>query len=72
MISAFLHDVEHQRGNAIRTRNARLAAIHSLFAYAALRHPAHAADIERVLAIPPRRTRSLERGGRVSLLIRQL
>ena len=39
----------------MRTRNARLAAIHSLFAYAALRHPEHAADIERVLAIPPKR-----------------
>ena len=39
----------------MRTRNARLAAIHSLFAYAALRHPEHAADIQRVLAIPAKR-----------------
>jgi hypothetical protein len=30
-------------GNTIRTRNARLAAIRSLFRYAALRHPEHAA-----------------------------
>jgi site-specific recombinase XerD len=52
MIAAFLDHLEHERGNSIRTRNARLAAIHSLFAYAALRHPEHAADIERVLAIP--------------------
>ena len=37
------------------TRNARLAAIHSLFRYAALRHPEHAAVIQRVLAIPPKR-----------------
>src|SRR5439155_12344530 len=44
-----------QRSNSIRTRNARLAAIHSLFAYAALRHPEHAADIGRVLAIPAKR-----------------
>ena len=55
MISAFLDHLEHDRENSIRTRNARLAAIHSLFAFAALRHPEHAADIERVLAIPPKR-----------------
>jgi site-specific recombinase XerD len=55
VISAFLDHIEHDRGNTIRSRNARLAAIHSLFAYAALRHPEHAADIERVLAIPPKR-----------------
>lgn len=54
-IAAFLDHCERDRGNSIRTRNARLAAIHSLFAYAALRHPEHAADIERVLAIPPKR-----------------
>ena len=55
MISAFLDHVEHERGNSIRTRNARLAAIHSLFGFVALRHPEHAADIARVLAIPPKR-----------------
>ena len=54
VIAAFLDHLEHERGNSIRTRNARLAAIHSLFGYAALRHPEHAADIERVLAIPPK------------------
>ena len=36
-------------------RNARLAAIRSIFRYAALRHPEHAAVIQRVLAIPPKR-----------------
>jgi len=55
LIGAFLDHLEHQRGNGVRTRNARLAAIHSLFRYAALRHPEHAAVIERVLAIPPKR-----------------
>ena len=55
MIGAFLDHLEHERGNSIRTRNARLAAIHSLFGFAALRHPEHAADIARVLAIPPKR-----------------
>jgi integrase/recombinase XerD len=55
LIAAFLDHIEHQRGNSIRTRNARLAAIHSLFGFAALRHPEHAADIARVLAVPAKR-----------------
>ena len=55
MIGAFLDHLEHERGNSVRTRNARLAAIHSLFRFAALAHPEHAASISRVLAIPPKR-----------------
>ena len=54
-ITGFLTYLETVRGNSIRTRNARLAAIHSLFTYAALRHPEHAAGIQRVLAIPTAR-----------------
>src|SRR6266550_7198516 len=55
LIGAFLNQLETGRGNSTRTRNARLAAIHSLFRYAALRHPEDAAVIQRVLAIPPKR-----------------
>jgi integrase/recombinase XerD len=55
VIGAFLDHLEHERHNSVRTRNNRLAAIHSLFAYAALRHPEHAALIQRVLAIPAKR-----------------
>jgi integrase/recombinase XerD len=55
LIGAFCDHLEHDRGNSVRTRNARLAAIHSLFRFAALRHPEHAASIARVLAIPPKR-----------------
>jgi integrase/recombinase XerD len=55
LIGAFLDHLEHERGCSTRTRNARLAAIHSLFRYAALQHPEHAQTIERVLAIPPKR-----------------
>lgn len=55
LVGAFLNDLEQQRKNSVRTRNARLAAIRSLFRYAALRHPEHASAIERVLAIPPKR-----------------
>jgi hypothetical protein len=55
LIGEFLQHLEEQRGNASATRNARLAAIHSLFKYAAPRAPEHAAVISQVLAIPPRR-----------------
>ncbi len=55
LIGAFLDHLEAERGNGVRTRNARLAAIRSLFRFAALRHPEHAHSIERVLAIPPKR-----------------
>ncbi len=55
LIGAFLEHLETRRGNSARTRNARLAAIRSLFRYAALRHPEDAAVIQRVLAIPPKR-----------------
>jgi integrase/recombinase XerD len=58
LIGAFLEHLESERGNSIRTRNARLAAIHSLFRYAALRHPEDAAVIQRVLAMPPKRFES--------------
>jgi integrase/recombinase XerD len=55
VIAAFLDHLETERGNSVTTRNARLAAIHSLFRYAALLHPDHAATIQQVLAIPPKR-----------------
>jgi integrase/recombinase XerD len=56
LIAAFLEHLQRERGNSTATRNNRLAAIHSLFAYLALHHPEHAASIQRVLAIPPKRT----------------
>ncbi len=55
MVGAFLDHLETDRGNSVRTRNARLAAVHALFRFAALQHPEHAAVIQRVLAIPPKR-----------------
>ena len=55
LIGEFLQHLEDNRGNSSATRNARLAAIHSLFRYAAPRAPEHAAVISQVLAIPPRR-----------------
>jgi integrase/recombinase XerD len=56
LIGSFLQHLETERHNSVRTRNTRLAAVHSLFAYAALHHPEHAALIQRVLAIPAKRT----------------
>jgi integrase/recombinase XerD len=55
LIAAFLSHLETERHNGARTRNARLAAIHSLFRFAALAHPQHAELIARVLAIQPKR-----------------
>lgn len=54
-ITAFLEHCEHDRNNSARTRNLRLTAIRSLFAYASLRHPEHAATIQQVLALPAKR-----------------
>jgi integrase/recombinase XerD len=55
LIGAFLDHLEAVRENSPRTRNARLAAIHSLYKFASLRHPEHAQTIARVIEIPPKR-----------------
>jgi integrase/recombinase XerD len=55
LIGAFLNHLEHDRENTVGSRNVRLAAIHSLYKFASVRHPEHAAVIARVLAIPPKR-----------------
>jgi integrase/recombinase XerD len=54
-ITAFLGHLERERGNSVRTRNARLTAIHSFFHYAALQAPDQAELIARVLGIPEKR-----------------
>jgi site-specific recombinase XerD len=55
LVGDFLAHLEKDRGNAIGTRNVRLAAIHSLFRFLALREPAHSGLIQGVLAIPTKR-----------------
>lgn len=57
LITGFLTHLETERGNSTTTRNARLAAVHSLFSYAAYHHPEQADTISRVLAIPAKRAR---------------
>jgi len=54
-IGQFLEHLERDRGNSARTRNARLAAIHSFFRYVALEEPTHALLCQRVLAMPNKR-----------------
>lgn len=55
LVLGFLGHLETQRHNAIRTRNARLAAIRAFLHYAALQEPSALATIQRVLAIPMKR-----------------
>lgn len=52
---SFLDYLEHDRGSSVRTRNTRLAALHSFFRYVALSEPAYALNCQRVLAIPAKR-----------------
>jgi len=67
LVMAFLDEMERERGITARTRNLRLTAVHSFFRFAAFEAPTHAAQIQRVLAIPAKRfTRAL-----VSFLSRQ-
>lgn len=55
LIASFLQHLELQRKNSVRTRNARLAAIHSFFRYLASRVPDHADQVKQVLDIPHKR-----------------
>ena len=62
----FLRHLETQRGNSVATRNQRLAALRSLFEYAAARMPERLEEAQRLAAVPtkrmaPPRTRFLKR-----------
>src|SRR5208283_3092397 len=54
-LGAFLDHLEVERDNSARSRNVRLAAIHSFFRYVALHSPEHSALAQRVLAMPSKR-----------------
>jgi site-specific recombinase XerD len=58
LIGAFLDNLEKARANGARSRNVRLTAIRSFFRYTALECPEYSAEIQRVLAIPPKRQSS--------------
>ena len=55
LLGAFLEHLERERKNSARSRNVRLAAIHSFFRYVALHAPEHSAVAQRVLAMPSKR-----------------
>lgn len=55
LVLDFLDDLEKQRHNCARSRNARLAAVRSFLQYAALQEPTALPQIQRVLAIPMKR-----------------
>lgn len=55
LITAFLEDMQTSRGISASSRNLRLTAIRSFFRYASFEMPTHAAQIQRVLAIPNKR-----------------
>jgi site-specific recombinase XerD len=54
-VGDFLDDLENRRKNTARTRNIRLAAIHSFFQYVAFEEPAHALLCQQILAMPTKR-----------------
>lgn len=56
VILSFLDYLEVERRNSVRSRNARLAAIHSFFRWVALCDPESVGLATRVLAIPLKRT----------------
>ena len=55
LVLDFLDNLETERNNSPRTRNARLAAIRSFMRYASVRDPASLPIAQRVLAIPTKR-----------------
>ena len=54
-VGDFLDHLEKDRGNGARSRNTRLAAIHSFFHYLSFQEPAYADQCRRILAIPSKR-----------------
>lgn len=59
-IVGFLRYLEEERGNHVRTRNQRLAALHTLFDYIASREPEMLGVCQRVAAIPMKRAAPAE------------
>ncbi len=55
LVLAFLDHLEGTRGNSVRSRNARFAAIRAFLHYAALQEPTALVQIQRVMAIPMKR-----------------
>ncbi len=54
-LEQFLRYLELNRGNSVRTRNTRLAAVHAFFRFVAISEPALGLQCQRILAIPAKR-----------------
>lgn len=54
-VGRYLDYLENKRGNSTRTRNNRLAALHSFFQFVVLQEPELALQCQRVLAVPSKR-----------------
>lgn len=57
-IAEFLAHLESQRGNAVGTRNCRLAAIRSFFRHLLRQDVSHAEQYQRVLSLPAKKARA--------------
>jgi len=55
LILGFLDHLEHERHNAVRSRNLRLTALRAFLKFAARRDVSSLHDIERALAVPTKR-----------------
>jgi integrase/recombinase XerD len=55
-LSAFLDHLESQRGNGVKTRNNRLAALHAFFRFVSYEEPQCLLQCQQVLAIPTKRS----------------
>lgn len=55
-VLAFLKHLEQDRGNSVRTRNQRRAALNTFFAYLVLRAPEMLATCQQIAAVPVKRT----------------
>lgn len=55
LLCTFFDHLEHQRGNGIRTRNCRLAALHAFFHFVSYEAPHCLLQCQQVLAIPTKR-----------------
>ena len=58
VVIAFLTHLEQTRHSRVTTRNIRLAAIHTFFRFLAVQHPDRLEQVQRILGIPFKRTRS--------------
>jgi len=55
LLGAFLDQLEKDRDNSARTRNARLSALRAFFRYVSFTEPAYVHQCQRILAIPSKR-----------------